>query len=176
MLDLGYSREVISSQSQISGRGLRNLAIIALTESKTSCQYVADLFGLSAVQVSRIRADYRQHGSAGLARSRGRPLKLSDRQVRQARLWAGEKVKHGDIARRLNVSPLIQALLKEHGPLHPDQPLDSDHPWDTDQATDQVRGSDPAGVGGDVAGDGDEDGRAWGGGGPGAVPLASGTV
>jgi hypothetical protein len=119
--------------------GLRNLAIYALTESKVSGQYVADLFGLSPVQVSRIRGDYRQHGSAGLAKKRGRRVLLGDRQVRQARLWAGEKVKHGEIARRLKVSrPLIVALLKEHGPLHPDQPLDSETPWDTGEPTDKI--------------------------------------
>jgi len=116
--------------------GLRNLAIIALTESKVSCQHVADLFALSPVQISRIRADYRKHGSAGLAKKRGRPALLNDRQVRQARRWAGEHVKPGEIARRLNVSrPLIVALLHAHGPLTADQPLDADHPWDTDQPT-----------------------------------------
>ena len=113
--------------------GLRNLAIIALTESRVPCQRVAALFGLSPVQVSRIRADYRKHGSAGLAKKRGRPALLNDRQVRQARCWAGENVSHGEIARRLEVSrALIIALLNEHGPLHPDQPLDPDQPCDND--------------------------------------------
>jgi transposase len=116
--------------------GLRNLAIIAFTESKISGQCVAGLFGLSPVQIARIRGDYRQHGSAGLAKKRGRPVLLGARQIRQARLWAGAGVKHGEIAHRLNVSrPLIVALLKEHGPLHHDQPLDSETPWDTSEPT-----------------------------------------
>jgi hypothetical protein len=141
LLDCGALVEVRSGGYLITAYpkndlGLRNLAIVALTESKVSGQHVADLFGLSPVQVSRIRADYRQHGSAGLAKKRGRPVLLGDRQIRQARLWAGEKVKHGEIARRLKVSrPLIVALLNDHGPLHPDQPLDSETPWDPTEPT-----------------------------------------
>ena len=46
-------------------RGLRNLAVIALTESKVQARTVAELFGLSEAQVSRIRSDYRTHGSTG---------------------------------------------------------------------------------------------------------------
>ena len=53
--------------------GLRNLAIISLTESGVSGSTAAALFSLTPVQISRIRGQYRQHGSAGLARKRGRP-------------------------------------------------------------------------------------------------------
>ena len=76
------------------------------------------------MQISRIRGQYRQHGSAGLARKRGRPAGLTPGQVRQARSWAGAGVTHGEIARRLAVSrPLITALIGSHGPLYPQDEL-----------------------------------------------------
>jgi len=104
--------------------GLRNLAIICLTESGVPGQAVAALFSLTPVQVSRIRGEYRKHGSAGLARKRGRPAALTTAQVRQARLWAGAGVRHGEIARRLGVSrPLIVAMLGSRGPLYPQDEL-----------------------------------------------------
>ena len=69
--------------------GLRNLAIISLTESGVSGSAAAALFSLTPVQISRIRGQYRQHGSAGLARRASRPGRLTPGQVRQARSWAG---------------------------------------------------------------------------------------
>ena len=104
--------------------GLRNLAIISLTESGVSGSTAAALFSLTPVQISRIRGQYRQHGSAGLARKQGRPAGLTPGQVRQARSWAGAGVTHGEIARRLAVSrPLITALIGSHGPLYPQDEL-----------------------------------------------------
>ena len=104
--------------------GLRNLAIISLTESGVPGSTAAALFSLTPVQISRIRGQYRQHGSAGLARKRGRPAGLTPGQVRQARSWAGAGVTHGEIARRLAVSrPLITALTGSHGPLYPQDEL-----------------------------------------------------
>src|SRR5664279_2356254 len=121
--------------------GLRNLAIVTLANSHHSARYVADLFGLSEGQVSRIRSDYDEHGSAGLAKKRGHPPLLNNQQIRQARLWAGQDVRHAEIARRLNVSrSLIGGLLQDHPPLHPDQPLDGD--WDTGEPTEESTGSD----------------------------------
>ena len=104
--------------------GLRNLAIISLTESGVSGSTAAALFSLTPVQISRIRGQYRQHGSAGLARKQGQPAGLTPGQVRQARSWAGAGVTHGEIARRLAVSrPLITALIGSHGPLYPQDEL-----------------------------------------------------
>ena len=104
--------------------GLRNLAICALTESGVSGNTAAALFGLTPVQISRIRGQYRKNGSAGLARRRGRPPSLTPAQVRQARLAAGAGVTHGQIAARLKVSrPLIASLIGAHGPLYPQDEL-----------------------------------------------------
>lgn len=172
--------------------GLRNLAIVALTEANVRGYRVGELFGLSPVQVSRIRADYRRHGSVGLVKKRGRPALLDDQQIRQARRWAGEEVTRAEIARRLDVSrPTIVELLKHHGPLPAEPTLDSDHPWDSDNndqtgPADQTGNGDQGDQGDDEVADCDqgdqgggqpssqEGGRAYGGG-PGAVALVSGT-
>src|SRR5258708_14887421 len=69
--------------------GLRNLAICALTESGVSGNTAAALFGLTPVQISRIRGAYRRDGAAGLARTRGRPPPLSPPRGRQPLLAAG---------------------------------------------------------------------------------------
>jgi DNA-binding CsgD family transcriptional regulator len=142
LIDHGTAVEVRSGGYTITAYpkddlGLRNLAIIALTESKVSGIRVAELFGLSQVQVSRIRSDYRKHGSAGLARKLGRPAALDDHQIRQARAWAGEGIRPGEIARRLKVSrPLIVALLQRHGKLYPQPRLDTEAARTDDTQTD----------------------------------------
>ena len=68
--------------------GMRNLAIVALTDAGRGVGEVAAVFGLTATYVSILRGRAREDGSAGLVRRRGRPPKLSDRQVRQAREWS----------------------------------------------------------------------------------------
>src|SRR5450759_1422432 len=70
--------------------GMRNLAIVALTDAGRRVEEVAAVFGLTATYVSILRGRARTHGSVGLVARRGRPPKLSDRQVAQARVWAGQ--------------------------------------------------------------------------------------
>src|SRR5664279_5742636 len=67
--------------------GMRNLAIVALTDAGRRVDEVARVFGLTATYVSILRGRARLKGSAGLVRRRGRPRKLSERQVAQARAW-----------------------------------------------------------------------------------------
>ena len=69
--------------------GMRNLAIVALTDAGRRVDEVAAVFGLTATYVSILRGRARVDGSAALVRRRGRPPKLSERQVAQARTWAG---------------------------------------------------------------------------------------
>ena len=69
---------------------MRNLAIVALTDAGRRVDEVAGVFGLTATYVSILRGRARRHGSAGLVARRGRPPKLSDRQVARARVWAGQ--------------------------------------------------------------------------------------
>lgn len=61
--------------------GMRNLAIVALTDAGRRVDEVAAVFGLTATYVSMLRGRARLKGSAGLVVRRGRPPKLSDRQV-----------------------------------------------------------------------------------------------
>jgi len=78
--------------------GMRNLAIVALTDAGRRVDEVAAVFGLTATYVSILRGKARRQGSTGLVgRRRGRPTKLSDRQVAQARAWAGQEHTPGDL-------------------------------------------------------------------------------
>ena len=98
--------------------GMRNLAIVALTDAGRGVGEVAEVFGLTATYVSMLRGRARAAGSAGLVRRRGRPPKLTERQVAKARRWAGEGVTQTEIARRLPVSRwAISDLLTRLGPV-----------------------------------------------------------
>ncbi len=97
--------------------GMRNLAIVALTDAGRRVDEVARVFGLTATYVSMLRGQARREGSAGLVRRRGRPPKLSDRQVTQAREWAATGWSQQSIADRLGVSQsVISELLARLGP------------------------------------------------------------
>ena len=103
--------------------GMRNLAIVALTDAGRRVDEVAAVFGLTATYVSILRGRARTDGSSGLVRRRGRPPKLSDRQVTQARGWAGQGLSQQSIAGRLGVAQsVISELLARRGPL-PVQPV-----------------------------------------------------
>jgi len=78
---------------EVGDLGMRNLAIVALTDADRRVDEVAAVFGLSATYVSMLRGRAgRGAGLGGLVRRRGRPPKLSPRQVAQARAWAGQGV------------------------------------------------------------------------------------
>src|SRR5674476_1613045 len=81
--------------------GMRNLAIVALTDAGRRVDEVAAVFGLTARYVSILRGRARAAGSAGLLRRRGRPPKLSDGQVAKARRWAAHGWTQQAIADRL---------------------------------------------------------------------------
>lgn len=57
--------------------GMRNLAVVALTDAGHAGTEVAACFGITAVYVSMLRGRARLEGSAGLVRQRGRRPKLS---------------------------------------------------------------------------------------------------
>src|SRR5664279_1106893 len=85
-------------------KGMRNLAIVSLTDTGLRIKDVARVFGLSATYVSILRMTARESGSAGLVKRVGRPRKLSERQVTQAQEWAGAGWTQRAIAARLGVS------------------------------------------------------------------------
>lgn len=97
--------------------GMRNLAIVALTDAKQPIKDVAAAFGLTATYVSILRSRARAEGSAGLVRRLGRPPKLSGRQVTQARGWASAGWTQQAIADRFGVArSVISELLARTGP------------------------------------------------------------
>lgn len=103
--------------------GMRNLAIVSLTDAGRRVGEVAALFGLSATYVSILRGRARAQGSAGLVRRQGRPPKLSERQVERARRWAGQGCTQQVIAGRLGVAQsVISELLARRGVLLAAQP------------------------------------------------------
>lgn len=84
--------------------GLRNMAVVTLTRLGFTGRRVAQVVGLTPEYVSELRGQERREGSAGLVRGRGRPAKLSEAQVRQARVWKTDGLRDAEIARRLGVS------------------------------------------------------------------------
>src|SRR5665811_544184 len=98
--------------------GMRNLAIVALTDAGRRIDEVALLFGLTATYVSMLRGRARQGGSAALVRHRrGRPPKLTGRQVAQAQVWAASGWTQQAIADQLKVArSVISELLARVGP------------------------------------------------------------
>ena len=83
--------------------GMRNVAVVALTEMRFRGQDVAAVFGLTATYVSEWRGRARDEGSAGLVRDRGRPRKLTAAQLEQAAGWRAQGWTDVQIGARLGV-------------------------------------------------------------------------
>ncbi len=85
-------------------RGMRNLAIVALTRAGVSGVEVARLFGLRPEHVSRLRARAQEHGSAGLVTEMGRPRSLDAAGVVRVYARRDEGRSGVEIAQELGVS------------------------------------------------------------------------
>jgi hypothetical protein len=95
--------------------GMRNIAVVTLTDLGFAGQRVAEVVGLTPQYVSMLRAWARREGSAGLVRTRGRRPKLSAADVRRARAWRAQGVSDVEISRRLGVSDKTAArVLTDH--------------------------------------------------------------
>lgn len=86
-----------------SDHGMRNLAIVGLTNAGFSGNDVARCFGLTPQYVSMIRGRARKEGSAGLVAQRGRRRALSAKDLAKAAKWRSEGTSDVVIARRLGV-------------------------------------------------------------------------
>jgi transposase len=96
--------------------GMRNLAVVALTEAGAKGTEVAALFGLSREHVSRLRGRAVNGGSRALVPPRGAPRKLSQAAERRALELSEGGESGAQIARRLGVSEAtISRLLARRG-------------------------------------------------------------
>ncbi|MGH3371528.1 MAG: putative transposase [Nocardioidaceae bacterium] len=123
--------------------GMRNLAIVALTDAGRRVDEVAAVFELTATYVSMLRGRARRDGSSGLVRRRGRPPKLTDRQVTRARVWAGSGWTQQSIADRLGVAQsVISELLARLGPTPVQEVLPAPEDTDTEPGAVEPREGD----------------------------------
>ena len=99
--------------------GMRNMAVVTLTELGLPGVRVAEEMGLTPVYVSMLRARAREEGSAGLVRLRGRRPKLSAAEAVRARAWRAEGMSDVQIARRLKVTDktIARVLREVDGPV-----------------------------------------------------------
>jgi transposase len=95
--------------------GMRNLAVVALTEAGVKGKEVAGLFGLSSVYVSRLRRRTVEGGSRALVPLRGAPRKLSPVAERRALGLSESGASGAEIARRLSVSEATVSRLLARG-------------------------------------------------------------
>src|SRR5664280_2059165 len=122
---------------EVEDIGMRNLAIVALTDAGRRVDEVAQVFDLTATYVSMLRGRARLKGSAGMVRRRGRPPKLSEHQVAQARMWAGLGWTQQAISQRLGCArSVISDLLARVGPVPVQESLHGDRAYPGEQIAD----------------------------------------
>lgn len=154
-------------------RGLRNLAVVALSRAGIAGVKLAELFGMRPEHVSRLRRMALEGGSAALVPALGRPAKLDERGVRRVHAMAEEGRPGVEIATALGVSPatVSRVLARRTASAPPCLDLeDSTQATEGDEAAEaghHTPGGDTAG--GDAACDDREGCQA---GDAGAVPVA----
>jgi len=143
--------------------GMRNLAIVGLTNARFSCNDVAACFELTPQYISMLRGRARDRGSEGLVRPRGRRRSLSSHQLARAAEWSRHGMSNVAIGKRLGVhSGTIGRRLAAMGNDRParepiiEDPLFADPPAPAGVASEEPTETD-ADVDGHVDGDADVD-------------------
>jgi hypothetical protein len=132
--------------------GMRNMAVVTLTELGFPGVRVAQAMGLTPVYVSMLRARAREEGSAGLVRVRGRRPKLSAAETIRARAWRVEGMSDVQIARRLGVTDkTVARVLREVDGLRPVVAAQDELDVPVGGETVVREATQPDGVGGNVA-------------------------
>lgn len=109
-------------------RGMRNLAMVALTQAGSASTVVADLFGVSREHLSRLRGRVVEDGSAALLPRRGRPPKLSEAEVARCHAMADDGASGAEIAIAVGVSgATISRLLARRPRPEPERLALGDH-------------------------------------------------
>ena len=85
-------------------QGMRNLAIVSLTQAGVKCVEVGRVFGMRPEHVSRLRGQVAEQGSGALVRPMGRPRKLDRGAVARAYEMSDRGAAGSEIARRVGVS------------------------------------------------------------------------
>ena len=117
--------------------GMRNVAVVAVTDAGAMVKDAAAVFGLTPEYVSELRGRARKEGSAGLVKPMGQPPKLSAREVTKVREGLGRGQTQTALAKAFKVSrPVIAAVLARHGVLAAQETLDLDTDPDVAPATD----------------------------------------
>ena len=110
----------------VGDRGLRNLAIVALTRAGVPGVEVAGLFGVRAEHVSRLRRQAAEGGSAALVATMGRPVKLDEAARRRAHALSEQGRPGREIAAVLGVSEATISRLLSRRPRPEPAGLDLD--------------------------------------------------
>ncbi len=115
--------------------GMRNLAMVAITNAGMAVKDVAKVFDLTDIYVSEIRGRARDEGSAGLVKTVGRPAKLTARQALTIRRMFDSGISQSALARKYKVSrPVIADALTAHRPAVAPTGRDPDAETDSEEA------------------------------------------
>ena len=113
---VGYANKVLYRFDE-GDKGMRNLAIVALTDAGVPGFEVAALFDIRPEHVSRLRTKAAKLGSVALVPPQGRPPKLSPREVAKVARLAAAGVSGADIAAEMAVSAsTVSRLLAKASP------------------------------------------------------------
>jgi len=134
----------------VKDRGMRNLALVAITNAGIPVKDVAKTFGLTDIYVSEIRGRARDEGSVGLVKVVGRPAKLSTRQALTIRKLSDAGMSQSALAKKYKVSrPVIAGALSAHPPVMAPTGPEADAETDSERTDVEVE------VGAVPEGDGD---------------------